>query len=266
MDIIQRNFLRLLKSDAFGQRERIEPMSAWKWKRLYQLSQMHDVTPWVYDGIQTSHDDFFLQIRQEQMIQWKESAMMADTEIVKDEEQRLTNPLLNHKLQQWTEKEGNTPTLELLYNIIRLARFILTQGINMRHLVELGIYLRTTKDQIDYQQLADWIKKLHMGKIVRLEAALLVHFFDFKPEEIPFTKAYIGKSTIRIAEDIMNTSSEQAVDWYFTQGKNVFVRTNNSDAMMWHVRHSAKYMSYYPSEAITNFFANFAHSLSHIEE
>ena len=107
MDIIQRNFLRLLKSGAFGQRERIEPMSAWKWKRLYQLSQMHDVTPWVYDGIQISHDDFFLQIRQEQMIQWKESAMMADTEIVKDEEQRLTNPLLNQKLQQWTEKEGN---------------------------------------------------------------------------------------------------------------------------------------------------------------
>jgi hypothetical protein len=63
----------------------------------------------------------------------------------------------------------------------------------------------------------------------------------------------------------LNTSSEQAADWYFTQGKNVFVGTN-SGAMMWHVRHSAKYMGYYPSEAFTNFFANFAHSLSHIEE
>ena len=266
MDIIQRNFLRLLKCGAFGQHEQIEPMTAWKWKRLYQLSQMHDVTPWVYEGILACSDDFFLQIRPGQMTQWKESALQADTEIMKDEEQRLTNPLLNHKLQQLTEKEGDTPTLELLYNIIRLARYILTQGINMRHLLELGIYLRTTKDQIDYEQLGIWIKKLRMTKITRLEAALLIHFFDFKKEEIPFTTAKVSKETVRIADDFLNTSSEQAADWYFTQGKNVFVRTSNSNAMMWHVRHSAKYMRYYPSEAVTNFLANFAHSLSHIEE
>ena len=104
-----------------------------------------------------------------------------------------------------------------------------------------------------------------MEKITRLEAALLIHLFGIQPEEIPFTKTTISKKTIKIAEDILNTSSEQAADWYFTQGKNVFVGTN-SGAMMWHVRHSAKYMSYYPSEAFTNFFANFAHSLSHIEE
>lgn len=57
---------------------------------------MHDVTPWVYEGILTSRDDFFLQIRPEVMTQWKESAIEADTVIVKDEEQKLTNPLLNH--------------------------------------------------------------------------------------------------------------------------------------------------------------------------
>ena len=266
MDIIQRNFLRLLKCGAFGQKNRIEPMSAWKWNRVYQLSQMHDVTPWVYDGIQAANGDFFLRIPQEQRQLWQQAALEADKEIPREDIQHLTNPMLNHRLSQMAERAADTPTLELLYNIIRIARYILTQGINMRHLVELGIYLRTTKDSINYQQLSDWIRKLQMGKIVKLEAALLVNFFDFTPEEIPFTEATINKSTIRIAEDIMNTSSEQAAEWYFTQGKNVFVRANNSNAMMWHVHHSAKYMSYYPSEAITNFFANFAHSLSHIEE
>ncbi|MBR1545572.1 MAG: hypothetical protein IJ633_02075 [Prevotella sp.] len=266
MDIIQRNFLRLLKSGAFGQREKIEPMSPWKWNRLYQLSQMHDVTPWAYDGIKMCSDDFFLRIRPSQLQVWQQSVAEADKEIAKEDEQHLTNPLLNHKLQQLIEQEHDSPTLELLLNIIRLARFILTQGINMRHLVELGIYLRTTKDQIDYQQLSEWIKRLRMRKIVKLEAALLVHFFDFKPEEIPFTEATISKATIRVADDILKTSSEQAAEWYFTQGKNVFVSTTNSGAMMWHVRHSAKYMGYYPSEAVTNFLANFAHSLSHIEE
>jgi len=266
MDIIQRNFLRLLKCGAFEQREQIEPMSAWKWNRLFQLSQMHDVTPWCFDGIKMCGDDFFLKIRPDQMQLWQEAADNADKEIPQEEEQYLTNPLLNHKLQQLIGQQHDSPTLQLLLNIIRLARFILTQGINMRHLVELGIYLRTTKDQIDYQQLTEWIKMLHMSKIVKLEAALLIHLFNFKPEEIPFTETAVSKSTISVADDILNTSSEQAAEWYFTQGKNVFVSATNSGAMMWHVRHSAKYMSYYPSEAVTNFFANFAHSLSHIEE
>jgi hypothetical protein len=35
---------------------------------------------------------------------------------------------------------------------------------------------------------------------------------------------------------------------------------------MWHVKQSARYMRYYPAEAVTNFISNFAHSLAHIEE
>ncbi len=267
MDIIHRNFLSLLRCGAFGHQEPIEPMSAWKWNRLYHISQMHGVTPWVYDGIKLCTDDFFLTIRPTLMEQFQKSALEAD-QILQDDsvEQRLTNPLLNHSLQQLMESEKDSPTLDLLVCFIRIARYILTQGINMKHLTELGIYLHTTRDQIDYEKLTSWIKKLRMGKIVRLEAALLVHFLGFKTEDIHFAKATINKETLRIAEDFLNTSSQQAADWYFTQGKNVFVGTSNSGAMMWHVRHSAKYMSYYPSEAVTNFFANFAHSLSHIEE
>ena len=59
---------------------------------------------------------------------------------------------------------------------------------------------------------------------------------------------------------------KKAADWYFTQGESIFVRTNDSRAMMWHVKQSARYMHYYPAEAITNFMKNFAHSMSHIEE
>ena len=36
--------------------------------------------------------------------------------------------------------------------------------------------------------------------------------------------------------------------------------------MMWHVKQSARYMRYYPMEAVTNFIRNFTHSMSHIEE
>ena len=51
MNIIERNFYRLLRVGAFGTKEEIEPISAWKWNRLYQLAEMHDVAPIIYKGI-----------------------------------------------------------------------------------------------------------------------------------------------------------------------------------------------------------------------
>ena len=66
--------------------------------------------------------------------------------------------------------------------------------------------------------------------------------------------------------EMFRQKNSHAEEWYFSQGKNIFVHTSNSSAMLWHVRRSAKYFRYYPSETMTNFFTSFAHSLSHIEE
>ena len=35
MDIVKRNFFRLLRSGAYDSDEQIEPMSAFKWQKLY---------------------------------------------------------------------------------------------------------------------------------------------------------------------------------------------------------------------------------------
>jgi hypothetical protein len=37
-------------------------MSAWKWQRLYKLSESYGIGPWVADGVRRHADDFFLQI------------------------------------------------------------------------------------------------------------------------------------------------------------------------------------------------------------
>lgn len=263
MDVIQRNFMRLLRSGAFGEHEELEPMSEWKWKRLYQLSLIHGVTPWIADGIQLLSDDFFLQISPTLRQQFESDT----TERYEDcKQQQLTNPFLNHTLAQLIEEQDGTPTLNLLLNITGIARYILTQGASLRHLIMLGTYLRTTRDPINYHQLKSWIKKLDMERIARLEGSLMIELFHFRPEDIPFTEAESNKQTRNVVQDIFRQTQKNAAEWYFTQGKSVFVRTNDSDAMMWHVKLSAKYMHYYPREAVTNFMANFAHSLSHIEE
>ena len=61
MDIIFRNLQRLVFSDEFFGQESIEPMSEWKWNKLYELSIAYGIGPWVADGFRRYRDDFFLQ-------------------------------------------------------------------------------------------------------------------------------------------------------------------------------------------------------------
>ena len=62
MDIIQRNFMRLLRSGAFGKHEELEPMSEWKWNKIYQLSCQYGIGAWIADGIRCYDGEFFLNI------------------------------------------------------------------------------------------------------------------------------------------------------------------------------------------------------------
>ena len=71
MNIIERNFYRLLRAGAFDTQEEIEALSAWKWNRLYQLAEMHDVTPILYKGLVRCQDQFFVQVPEKLLQQWK---------------------------------------------------------------------------------------------------------------------------------------------------------------------------------------------------
>ena len=61
MDIIHRNINRLIYLEEPSDREAIEPMSEWKWKRLYTIVRDYGLGPWIVDGMKAYSDDFFLQ-------------------------------------------------------------------------------------------------------------------------------------------------------------------------------------------------------------
>ena len=267
MDVIQRNFLRLLRCGAFGYREQLEPMSEWKWQRLYQLSQIHGVTPWIADGIHLLSGDFFLQLSPTLRQQFYDDTTQRSEP---RETQELTNPLLNRKLKKLAEEAGpQDVTFSMLNDVIAIARNILTQGISLRQLIALGTRLRSSEQEAILPDLfKHWVDSLNMQQMARLEGMLLMQLFRFKADEIPFTdvEGISSSKAAHVVQDIFRLTEKKAADWYFTQGKSVFVRSNDSDAMMWHFKQSARYMHYYPSEAFTNFLSNLAHSLSHIEE
>ena len=110
MNIIQRNFFRLLRSGAFNISEPIEPMSVFIWERLYQLAFMHQVVPCAYDGLLNCKDQFTVKLSDAQWQQWQDATNTARCQQESEEDEflradHLTNPLLNHKLQNILDDE-----------------------------------------------------------------------------------------------------------------------------------------------------------------
>lgn len=274
MNIIQRNFFRLIRCGEFNRQEQIEPMSVSKWNKLYQLALMHQVVPSVYAGIRQCQDQFFLHLSEKQMREWgKAQAEVSQTNLQEEENEllradHLTNPLLNKKLQAILDDEqSDIATRQLLLNIIHITRHILNEGIPVYNLVQLGKYLTTEGHRVDFLTLNQWLKRIGFTPMAQLEGALLIQMFGFSKEEIPFLVGEPDKRVERVAQELTEFTNTRSEEFYFSQDSDsVFVHTSNSSAILGHIRRSAQYFRYLPSETLTNFFASFAHSLSHIEE
>lgn len=276
MNIIQRNFFRLIRIGAFEQKEQVEPMSVYKWGQLYQLAVMHDVAGFVYEGLQRSKDQFFLHLTDKQWKQWEKTIQEIRKKARNAEEEpdeflradHLTNPLLNKKLQTILDDEqSDTRTRQVLLTIIRVSRHILNEGVPLRQLVELGICLRSEGHHADFTALGKWLKTLQLQQVAKLEASLLIELLGFEKEEIVFAGGKRDKNVEQMAQELIEFTNTRARDFYFSQDAgNIFVHTSNGSAMLGHIHRSARYFRYFPSETLTNFFASFAHSLSHIEE
>ena len=274
MNIIQRNFFRLIRCGEFKKQEQIEPMSICKWNKVYQLALMHQVIPSVYAGIQQCDNQFFLHLSEKQMQEWEKANLEASRINQQEEENErlrddhLTNPLLNKKLQAILDDEkSDIATRQLLLIIIHITRHILNEGVPVYNLVQLGKYLIEEGHRVDFMTLNQWLKKLGFTPMAQLEGALLIQMFGFRKEEIPFLTGEPDKKVERVAQELTEFTNTRAEEFYFSQdSESVFLHTSNSSAILGHIRRSAQYFRYLPSETLTNFFASFAHSLSHIEE
>ena len=274
MNIIQRNFFRLIRCGEFKKQEQIEPMSVSKWNKVYQLALMHQVVPSVYAGIQQCKNQFFLHLSEKQIKEWEKTNIEVGQTNKQEEENELlradhlTNPLLNKKLQTILDDEKtDIATRQLLLIIIHIARHILNEGVPVYNLVELGKYMSEEGHRVDYLTLNQWLKMLGFTPMAQLEGALLIHMFGFSKEEVPFLMGKTDKRVERVAQELTEFTNTHSEEFYFSQDSDsVFVHTSNSSAILSHIKRSAQYFRYLPSETLTNFFASFAHSLSHIEE
>ena len=277
MEIIQRNLFSLLRSGAFQTQEDIEPMSAFKWNKLYQLTVMHNITPFVYDGILRCKNNFFLHLTDKQKQDWEKAVADYRVKEKRQSEQeedeflrpdRLTNPLLNRRLQAILDDEHSDLTSrQQLLILLRVVRHLFNEGMPIRQLTELAIFLRSNSQRINFDVVGQWIERLQLTQMAQLSGEFLIRLFNFEEADIPFLKGRKEKGIERIAKELIEFTDTRSQDWYFSQEDGgIFVHNTNSSATFSHVRRSARYFKYYPSESVTNFFSSFIHSLSHIEE
>ena len=271
MDVIQRNFFRILSSGAFNSQSNIEPMSPFKWRRLMQMVDAQQVIPVFVKGISKHSLDEGLRLPDSIIADIK--ARMNDNRTLSGkvpEKVKLSSRLLNHRLKGIIHNELHSidtsiEALDILKLIVSNSRSMLTRGMDLDGIITLGQYLRTRGDKVDFVKLDAWLSSLMLHPMAELQGNILISVFGFDEDELPFVTKYDQKAYKLTLRSVSDLAKDTAQEWHFKQNSAGFVR-NNGAVLRRNLRRSLRYVGYAPLETVSNFANNFVRSLSEIEE
>lgn len=271
MDVIQRNFFRILSSGAFNSQSNIEPMSPFKWRRLMQMVDAQQVIPVFVKGISKHSLDEGLRLPDSIIADIK--ARMNDNRTLSGkvpEKVKLSSRLLNHRLKGIIHNElhcidTSIEALDILKLIVSNSQSMLTRGMDLDGIITLGQYLRTRGDKVDFVKLDAWLSSLMLHPMAELQGNILISVFGFDEDELPFVTKYDQKAYKLTLRSVSDLAKDTAQEWHFKQNSAGFVR-NNGAVLRRNLRRSLRYVGYAPLETVSNFANNFVRSLSEIEE
>ena len=271
MDVIQRNFFRILSSGAFNSQSNIEPMSPFKWRRLMQMVDAQQVIPVFVKGINKHSLDEGLRLPDSIIADIK--ARMNDNKTLSGkvpEKVKLSSRLLNHRLKGIIHNELHSidtsiEALDILKLIVSNSQSMLTRGMDLDGIITLGQYLRTRGDKVDFVKLDAWLSSLMLHPMAELQGNILISVFRFDEDELPFVTKYDQKAYKLTLRSVSDLAKDTAQEWHFKQNSAGFVR-NNGAVLRRNLRRSLRYVGYAPLETVSNFANNFVRSLSEIEE
>lgn len=271
MDIIQRNFFRLLRSGAFTDNEPVEPMSAFKWRRLFQMVEAQGVIDIFLHGVSNHHGEKELNVPESVV----EEAKKRLEELHDDGENApkgvaMSFVLYNNRLQQLLTDERHSidtsvETMDLLRILVSNEQDILNRGMSMKGLVRLGLYLRRKGDRVDFVKLQRWLQRIHLQRMAQLQGSFLIAMFGFEDDELPFVRHEEPQAYKLMVSSVGNLAKDTAQDWHFRQTRTGFV-SGNTAILRRNLRRSIRYLPYATLETAASFVSNFAKSLKEIEE
>ena len=251
-------------------------MSQFKWKRILQLAVAQDVNIYIAKGFSNCMSDPHLQLSSElkNELQPYLGQSLPDvsttTLAIMKAEPNPANILIRRRMKKIIQKDDESEdssiaTQQLLRIIVHNTSETLSRGISLRGIIEMGRYLRERGDRVDYVKLEEWLHKLGFIRFASLLGSILIRFFGFDIQEIPFIQ-HEEKNAVKLARrSLENTAADTAENWHFRMRTNGMVE-NNSRVLRRNLGRSVKYLRYNPFETTSNFLANFARSLAEIEE
>lgn len=263
----------MLRSGAFGDKDAIEPMSSFKWHRLFLMVEAQHVAHIFARGAYNYREDKGMNLPGDianavaEILQKEKEEQERE---ITEQEVRFSSKILNHKLKRIINSElhnidTSVESLDLLEIIIFNITSMLNNGISLDGIIKLGKYLRTRGDKVDFVKIETWIGQLHIAKMAQLQGCILMAVFGFEQDEIPFVKTIDKKAFELTVRSVSLLAKDTAKDWEAGQKERGFVRSN-SDMLRKNLRRSMKYYSYAPMETTSTFFTNLGRSLSEIEE
>lgn len=206
LDIITRNFFRMMRSGAMNEYVEMEPMSPFKWRRLAQLIVDQNVTSVASRAVKNhQYEQVFNMPAETRQFLHDEASKTAGNSIRLE----MNNHFLNKKLQKihTLEKHSDTyskETLDLFDIIIANCHAILNSGTSMLLIIKMGNYIRINGKNIDYVKINKWLKEMQMQRVADLAGTILIDNFAFKKEEIPFIHKTDSKAAFVMSENINN--------------------------------------------------------------
>ena len=275
MKIIYRNFTKLLSAGAFGEECVLEPMSKFKWSKLLSVANVYGVSDFVNTGIAQIGsaiipDGIYEQAKSNvYRSENTQNGKNVNQAYNVGKQKKFSNPYLNNLYSKLVFNEihnidTSINSLVLLDKLIRNINTLLDYGVNIREMADLGTYLRTYGDKIDFVKIENWIRLLKIRKICDFICCYLIVLFNFEKEELPFSKGpdfkYINsiKHTLEFNVDIIKKESRQEETDNSEEGIINPIHKPNT--------HPLKYFSFIPIEASSRFIANICKSLSNIDE
>ena len=211
IDIITRNFFKLMRSGAFLEVVTLEHMSAYKWSRLMDIVVQQDVVSVVAKAIKNMQFDLALNMPNAMRDKVREMAKTRTTKVVNIE---MKNSILKKKLAQIhaAEKKASDyseATLKLFDYIIANCQVVLSKGTSTLLVIKLGTCIRTSKDNVDYAKIERWLGEMHMTRVAGLVGSVLIDNFAFKPEEVPFVRKVDPKAARVMMQAVMKRRKQK---------------------------------------------------------
>lgn len=276
MDITNRNFFRVLSQGAFGQDEDLEPLSGFKWNKILQIAESQNVITYISKGLMAHRYDEAVRLTDDVWDMVEKAALERQQDVwnttlsILQQEPQPANFYLKYKYNRILHKDNKSEdssicTQQLLTIIVNNINQMLTTGIPLRGIVDMGIFLRQRGDRVDFVRLEHWLHQLGFVRMASLMGTVLIAFFRFNMDEMPFMSKEEHEGTRLAERTLTENAQDNAENWHFRMRTNGMVE-NNSRVLRRNLRRSLRYVRYNPIETVSNFMANFARSLSEIEE